>query len=185
MTLRRRPAALALSVALLAWPTFAPADPETLELKVKAAFLYNFAHLVSWPPQKFASAQQPLEVCIVEQDPIGPMLTDALAGKSVDAHPLEVRELASSANWRDCHVAYIDNRAPDEMRLLLHKLASSSVLTVHEAPTALADGVIRLYIEDRKLHFEINEAAAQRQGLRLSSRLMALASVVQRQVDDE
>jgi len=38
---------------------------------VKAAFLYNFAKFVEWPPGTFANSNDPITICIVGQNPFG------------------------------------------------------------------------------------------------------------------
>lgn len=180
MPQRLRRAALA---AAALWLAISPgrlpaAESPDLELKVKAAFLYNFARLVTWPPGKVGPGGRPLEVCILEQDPVGPALDESLAGKSVDGHPLAVRRLVDATGWSSCHIAYVGGSFPELTRDVLRDLAAKGVLTVHENPSALPDGVIRLYLADRKLRFEVNQSAAERGRLRLSSRLMSLAAVV-------
>jgi hypothetical protein len=175
----RRAALAAVALWLAVWPGLLPATESVdLELKVKAAFLYNFARLVTWPPGKMASGSRPLEVCILDQDPVGPALEESLAGKSIEGHPLVVRRLADASGWSTCHIAYVGASFPELTRDVLRNLAAQAVLTVHENPAALPDGVIRLYLADRKLRFEINQSAAERGRLRLSSRLMSLAAVV-------
>ena len=171
-----RTAWAALTLAVVAWPAAIPAQ-EPLELKVKAAFLYNFARLTSWPPEKFAGSAAPLETCVFEQDSIALPLQQAFAGKSVDGHPLVVRRLTGAIGWDSCHIAYFGPALPAAGREGLG-LAEHGVLTVHEGDAADADGVIRLFPADRKLRFEVNQAAAERAQLRLNARLMALAVVV-------
>ena len=46
------------------------------EYQVKAAFLYNFAKFVEWPPGTFANATDPIGICIVGQNPFGSMLEE-------------------------------------------------------------------------------------------------------------
>lgn len=175
----RRAALAVVALWLAAWPGLLPAaEAPDLELKVKAAFLYNFARLVTWPPGKAGGADRTLDVCILEQDPVGPALDESLAGKSVEGHRLAVRRLPDATGWSTCHIAYVGGSFPELTRDVLRNLAAQGVLTVHESPAALPDGVIRLYLADRKLRFEINQSAAERGRLRLSSRLMSLAAVV-------
>jgi hypothetical protein len=175
----RRATLVAAALWLAVWPGLSPAtETPDLELKVKAAFLYNFARLVTWPPGKLASDIRPLEICILEQDPVGPALEEAFAGKAVEGHPLAVRRLPGTTGWTSCHIAYVGSSFPELTRDVLRNLTDAGVLTVHENPAALPDGVIRLYLADRKLRFEVNQSAAERGRLRLSSRLMSLAAVV-------
>lgn len=179
MTPRRAGRAALAAVCAFALALPAGATPEPLELKVKAAFLYNFARLASWAPGKFARADGPLQVCVLDDDPVRPSLEEALAGKVIDGHALEVRAAADTGDWQRCHIAYLGAPRAE----VLSDLAAHGVLTVYEGPSALPGGVIRLYLGERKLRFEVNEAAAERARLRLSSRLLALATVVR--VGDE
>lgn len=171
----RRTAGVALGLAVALWPATLPAQ-EPLELKLKAAFLYNFARLATWPSAKFSDSGAPLEACILDGDPLARALEEAFAGKVVDGHPLAVRRLPGTSGWERCHIAYVGS--PEQAREALRGLPEAGVLTVHEDGAALPDGVIRLYLADRKLRFEVNQAAVERARLRLNARLMALAIVV-------
>lgn len=157
------------------------AQAEThIEHRVKSAFLFNFAKFVTWPEHKFAAPETPIEFCLRSADPMGPALAETLAGKTIDERPIVVRNPANAADWTRCHVAYLGAEPLADTVLTLRDLAGSSVLTVHEAGYALSGGVVRLYLEERKLRFEINAAAARREDLQLSSRLMSLATVVEK-----
>lgn len=171
----RRTAGVALGLVVALWPATLPAQ-ESLELKLKAAFLYNFARLATWPSAKFADPTAPLEACVLDGDPLAFALQEAFAGKVVDGHPLAVRRLPGPGGWERCHLAYVGS--PEQAREALRGLPEAGVLTVHEDDTALPDGVIRLFLADRKLRFEVNQAAVDRAHLRLNARLMALAIVV-------
>src|SRR5205814_1156019 len=41
------------------------------EYQVKAAFLYNFARFVQWPPQSFKNAHDPIAICVLGPNPFG------------------------------------------------------------------------------------------------------------------
>jgi len=164
------------SVIALALGSGTALAEQPLELRVKAAFLLNFARFAAWPPEKFSAPNAPLRICALERDPLAPALRELLSGKNVDAHPIAVREVARDGDWQGCHLAWLDNA--ESLQPVLRGLEAQAVLSVHEAPAALPDAVIRLYVQDDKLRFEINDSAAQRARLRLSSRLLSLAAVV-------
>ena len=44
----------------------ARSQPAAAEYQVKAAFLYNFAKFVEWPPQAFPSPDSPLRFVLLE-----------------------------------------------------------------------------------------------------------------------
>ena len=65
------------------------------------------------------------------------------------------------------------------MPLLFKALEGHSVLTVSDMEGfAQQGGVINLVIRNQRLGFEINEDAAQRANLKISSKLLKLAKVV-------
>ena len=61
-------------------------------------------------------------------------------------------------------------------------LNGSSTLTVGETEGfAARGGVINLTVEENKVHFEINQVAADRAGLKISSKLLSIAKIVKEQ----
>jgi uncharacterized protein DUF4154 len=176
----RLPARLAarLALALLACWTGTALAEVSLEQRVKAAFLFNFAKFTTWPGDKLAGADSTIQFCVLDGDAIAPALEEALFGKSIDQHPLVLRRLTKPDQFRGCHVAYLGAVVPERLPTLLSAIGGAGVLAVYEADGTQRDGVVRFYLEDNKVRFEINEAAAQRERLQLSSRLLGIASVV-------
>jgi hypothetical protein len=59
-------------------------------------------------------------------------------------------------------------------------LGSRNILTVGEFQGfATRGGAINFYIESNKVRFEINLAAAQHEGLKISSQLLSLGKIVE------
>lgn len=168
---------VALLLAIAARPAAAEAP---LELKVKAAFLYNFARYVSWPAGKFADASSPLKICVLEPDPFAGVLEETLRGKMVETHPVAVARAPQATDLKDCHIVYSAANDGAAVESAFAQLAGAHVVTVHDAPNALSDGVIRFFREDRKIRFEINTLAAARENLELSLKLQNLAVTVRK-----
>jgi hypothetical protein len=62
----------------------------------------------------------------------------------------------------------------------IQTLKGVPVLTIGETPGfARNGGIINLILEDNKVRFEVNVAAAKEAELNISSRLLALARIVQ------
>lgn len=170
-------AALAL-LATLATGTPASADEAQLEYRVKAAFLYNFAKFVSWPAEKFAGPQSPIEICVLDPDPFGAVLDDTVRGKEVEGRPLLVRRASRPDSLRSCHLLYAEITEAGRLEDLFSQLAVNSVMTVHSGARALPGGVARFFIDDRRVRFEINAASAERSKLQLSAKLQSVAVIV-------
>ncbi|MGZ6039208.1 MAG: YfiR family protein, partial [Phenylobacterium sp.] len=71
------------------------ASAETsLELAVKATYLYKLAPFVSWPNASWSTSNAPLLICVQGADPFGPLLDQATAGQWVGSHPVVVKRVA-------------------------------------------------------------------------------------------
>jgi hypothetical protein len=177
--LRRRPfrrmlAATALVAVALLSAARAAGVPE---YELKAAFLYNFAKFVEWPEETFA-ADDPIVVCVVGEDPFGGALERSLAGKTVRDRAIVLRRVATAADVRHCHIAFVNVDAHD-LPAMLRSLDDQPVLTVGDAEGfAERGGMIGFVTEDQKLRFEVNLDAAERVKLRVSSQMLKLATRV-------
>jgi hypothetical protein len=75
---------------------------------------------------------------------------------------------------------YLWNLDAPQSRRLVDALGGAPVLTVSDFNRfAALGGVVQFVYENGRLRFAINLAAMRRQGLRLSSKLLALASIVE------
>lgn len=149
------------------------------EYEVKAAFLYNFAKFVDWPPQTFAAASAPLRICVLGRDPFGDALSRIVQGKSISGRPIVRRQVDSAAEARACHILFLSLSDPVPLKQALDQLRGAPVLTVGEDRNFLSlGGIINFVLEEERVRFEINLAAAERHRLRVSSKLLAVARVV-------
>jgi hypothetical protein len=149
------------------------------EYQVKAAFLYNFAKFVEWPPQAFKAASDPISICVLGENPFTHELEDAVSGKSVGGKGFSIRRLSDAGQASNCQVLFIASSERKRTRSILEVVRGSGVLTVGEAEGfCKGGGVINFTLEDWKLHFEINLKAADREKLKISSKLLGLARIV-------
>jgi YfiR/HmsC-like len=149
------------------------------EYQVKAAFLYNFAKFVDWPPSAFSDAKQPLDICVYGHDPFGTALEDALLGKTIGERRVSLGRPTQFQDLVGCHVVFVSASAHESPADLANRLKGRPVLLVGESEGfAASGGVIQFTIEDNRVHFVINPDAADRAGLKISSKLLALAKIV-------
>ncbi len=143
---------------------------------VKAAFLYNFSKFTEWPALPPAAF---IDVCVVGDDAIAAALVETVHGQKISGHTLNVLRPRDSATWRVCHVLFLTGADARQSAEALDAIKRLAVLTVSDGEGfARAGGVIELYVEGGRMRFSINVDAAERSGLRLSSRLLALAKVI-------
>jgi hypothetical protein len=154
--------------------------------QLKLAFLYNFAKFVEWPPGAFPQSNAPVFVGIVGHDPFTIDMEEQVCGRSANGHPILLKRLRPGDALRGCHIIFISAAENKNLPAILANLKGASVLTVGETDTfATNGGVIRFFVENNTLHFEINPDVAAQTGLRISSRLLALAKIVRNAAADE
>ena len=177
MTRLARCAGAALLVLMaVATPARLGAAPGASEYELKAAFLFNFAKFIDWPPNALENATG-VSVCVLGDDPFGDLLDRTLAGKSVHERPLVVRRHDTLGDTGGCHILFVS--AAEERRLARVAPPEAPVLTVGETDGFVQrGGIIAFAMDDKRLRFEINADAADRAGLRISSQLLKLATRV-------
>lgn len=168
-------ALLATLLAVLA-PRIALAESAE---QVKAAFLFNFARYVEWPESAFASAEAPIRICLIGGGDFAQVLTGAVSGRTVGARSVEVAALESLDGASDCHLLFFEEQAVAQGAAVAERIGSLAVFTISDrAGFAAEGGIANFILVDQKIRFEINQKAARRAGLKISSSLLRLAKLV-------
>ncbi|HSX61078.1 MAG TPA: YfiR family protein [Tahibacter sp.] len=151
------------------------ADAEApLEKRVKAAFLYKFASYVGWPEGVFAAPDSPLVFGVLGDRSIAEELDRAAGGRSIEARPLRVKVLSDGDDFADVNVLFVGTGTA--LVEALRAADARPMLVVTEAESALTKGsVINFIVVDGRVRFEISTTGAEQRGLKLSSRLLAVA----------
>jgi hypothetical protein len=162
-----------LGLALIALAPAALGD-DLPEYRLKAAFLYNFALFTEWP----AEIGPTLNLCVYGRDPFGEEI-NALQGKPVGNRRIGVLRVARIEGLSVCQVIFIADASGEGISRVLSALRGATVLTVADAPGAVKQGVaLNMNVVEDKISFEANLTAARAANVKLSSRLLSLATEV-------
>ena len=162
--------AIAAAVAVASRPLFA--QDVTAEYRVKAAFLYNFVKFVEWPADQ---STEPLIICVAGRNPFGTLLENMVRGETANGRRLVARVILEPDP--DCEVVFVPEGAATGA--YLRAARRNPTLTIGESSTFIAQGgIVRFYIDSGNVRFEINPGAAEQAGIRISSRLLELARIV-------
>lgn len=146
------------------------------EYRIKAAFLYNFAKFVEWPPQTFAGPTAPIIIGVLGENVFGGNLEQTLRGKTINSHPLQFRTFSSATEATNCQILFISPSEKGSLPKIFEDLHGACVLTVSETDHFTANGgMINFVLQENKIRFQINDAAAKKAGLQISSKLLSLA----------
>ena len=146
------------------------------EYQMKAAYLYNFAKFVEWPVKVLPPGDSELVIGVLGQDPFNGALDSTIENKKIERHPLRVRHFKSPREAKACHILFISGSEKKRWQEISDALAGSSVVTVSENWDRFTEdgGMIYFFMEGRKVCFDINDEAARKAGLKISSKLMLL-----------
>ena len=148
------------------------------EYQVKALFLYNFLNFVDWPAGSSFSTSPAINVCIVGDDPFGDAL-DNIRNETVKGKNLAIRIYRPFDEPEGCHLLFIPASGKSHAGQVLRSVRDANVLTVSDTVEEGRQGaIISFFIEQKKVRFAINIEAARRAGLKISSKLLRLAKIV-------
>ncbi len=150
---------------------------ESLEYRVKAAYLLNFTRYVEWPASTDSTNR--LSICVLGTDPFGRILDATVAGRTSQGRPLQVRRIQSASEASGCEVVFVSRETWRRNPGTLKALGNAGSLTVGESEQfARGGGVIGFVILDETVRFVVNDEARDRAGLRISSRMLSLAAAI-------
>ncbi|QIB64837.1 YfiR family protein [Kineobactrum salinum] len=170
-------AVLAIFVGLVLASAPAASQPAfASEHSLKAAFIYKFIGYVDWPAQAFESEQAPIVIAVRGDDRLLAELREIVADRFVKDRPLVVADAAGEARAQAAHVLYVAGSPDHYLPELPPQDTTGATLLITEFEGALdAGSMINFRTVDRRLRFEVSLESAEREGLKLSSRLLAVA----------
>jgi len=175
--------AAVLAALLLLWSAPLGAQRVTAPA-LKAAFLFNFVNFIEWPADVLAPGQR-LSLCVIGDTAVADALAQTIKGRSVDNHTLTLSVMnATDRPVLQCHLLYVgssDAKGPDQLRFAV---SGSSIFTVGDGNRfAETGGVAQFIVENGRVRFAVNVDAARRAHLKISSKLLSLATIIKDPTD--
>ena len=153
----------------------------SVEYRIKAAYLFNFAKFVEWPTTAFAQTNSPIIVGVLGKDVFNGELERSVANKTINGQDLVVRQFEGGDEFKGCHILFISPSEKRRLPKILQHLKGTSILTVSDIEQfseAGVGGMITFVRQQNTIKFEINLDVAERAGLKLSSKLLQVARVI-------
>jgi uncharacterized protein DUF4154 len=149
-----------------------------MEYEVKAAFIHNFTKFIDWPSEAFETKDSPFRIGILGKGFIDKSLID-LTGKKTQKRLLEVSRVKNPNEFSQFHVIFVNSSENGRLKSILQTLKGAGILTIGDMPGfAERCGVINFYLKSGKVRFEINVEASHQEKLKISSKLLRLARIV-------
>lgn len=147
------------------------------EYEVKAVFIYNLAKFIEWPDKSLDNSST-LTLYILGDDPFGTDL-DAIRGKLIKGKSVVVKQIDSPDALKNVGILFISSSEKERLRDILKGISRLPILTVGDTQSFAQRGVmVNFYIENSKIRFEINMEAANMAGLKISSNLLRMGTII-------
>jgi len=144
------------------------------ERTLKSAFVFNLTKYVEWP-----SPRSGLAICFVGEGPMGESLETLLQGKSSESRVIHVVLFPNDDSVDQCDVLYVGNAAPKKVRSVLERIRNKGVLSIADFESfPQVGGMVALVRSGQQIQMHINLEAVQDAKLKISSRVLNLATIV-------
>ncbi len=154
------------------------AKPKNKEYHIKAAFLLNFVKFMEWPSHISTDTSPLLTICILGNDPFDEALK-SIENKIVKEKKLVIKRASRLEDVKECQILFISSSEKKKLSEIFTKIDDRPILTVAETKNfCQSGGVVNFIIVKGKVRFEINVDAAERSGLKISSKLLKLAKII-------
>jgi len=166
-----------LLIALLMAPTINSksfADNDLTENDIKALFILNFIKYVNWPPDVDKSA---IRIGIAGDSPVLESLLKVIRNRRENKN-IKVEKMDPNAGTI-YQIIFVTAEESGKIMRWNRKYAGKGVLIISDGCKSNCAAAINLLNIDNKMRFEINTFAAQACGIKISTRLMELATSVE------
>ncbi len=171
-------AAVGRIVLLISLTTVVVQAEESLEYKIKAAYLYNFTKFITWPPIQNES----FNICLIGNDPFSGLL-DNLETKTAQDKPIRIFRYDTIKQANHCQILYFDTPNSNLNVAVANALLVGNLsekLTVGSQPFfAESGGMIGFALEQEKVKLHINLKALKQSGLSISAKLIEVSTIVE------
>ena len=148
------------------------------EYALKAVFLYNFCRFIEWPERAFASADEPMVIGVVGDNPFGRLIEDTVKGETIRGRRIRVEYDRRPSEIGRYHVLFVSASEMNRADEIIAAVAGRSVVTVGETDGFLdRGGMIALTADQNRVRLRINPAALRAENLAASSKLLRVAEI--------
>ena len=146
---------------------------------MKAAFLFKFLSYTEFPATAFADPTAPVVIGLIGADALAAELGRIVAGRTAQSRPILVKVLGDADGATAVHLLFVGGKDRARARSRIKAAQPGPLLVVSEAQGELLQGsVINFRVVDGRVRFDVSLEAAEKNSLKLSSRLLSVANHV-------
>jgi hypothetical protein len=140
---------------------------------LQSVFIYSFTRYVIWPE---SHNQGDFEILVLGDAPIVEELKKMAAAKKVGERTIRITQIDSPEDIRKCNILFVPSSKSTLFADVVSKVSTQPILIITEEPGMGTKGSdINFITKDGKLRFELNQAAVDKQNLKIANELSRLA----------
>lgn len=150
------------------------------EYIMKAVAIEKLSRYIEWPADTAHSVSDSFfTITVLGKDPFNGILERLYADKLIKNRKVKIRYISSPDDISSPRILYISGSFRKSIGQIIRRMSGKPVLLMGDTPGYAHKGVhMRVYIKKSKIQFEINREEYVRSGLKISSRLLGLAEIV-------
>ena len=182
MMLNWRNSIIALICILLQFSVPASAQENRFRQdQVNAVFAFNVARFTTWPESAFESGNSPINFCTLGETPVLKILSQVVENETLHSRKVKTAQLQNLDKVNQCQVLYITETATRVYSDQLKALTALPILQISELPGfASSGGMLTLLQSGGRIKPVINIDSVNRSTIKISSKLLRLATIVNR-----
>ncbi len=141
--------------------------------KLHSLFIYNFTKHIQW---KQGSGS--FTIGVYGSDIAYNVLKENLGSKRVWNQPINLVKLSDGGNAANCHLIYAPKSNKSKTISLIESLDVNNKLVVTEDDLIGFGAQISFFLKENRLNFKISKSKCESSGLKVSSALLTLGTVV-------
>lgn len=148
------------------------------EYVVKAAISLNLARFTEWPDNVLDANGQTVTLCVMGNQNALQAFAQ-MEKKPLGKRSIHVVAIDKPANAKPCHIIYVSELERGLLLKLLGIIAGEPKLSIGEQDDFLdLGGLVNLETLDGKINIKVNLDAVTKSGIKISSRVLALTTIV-------
>ncbi|MGZ8187540.1 MAG: YfiR family protein [Methylosarcina sp.] len=148
------------------------------EYVVKAAISLNLARFTEWPGSALKADSPNINLCVFGNKNIQQVFAQ-MENKSLGKRFLHVIQMNRSLHLEQCNMIYVSELEEINVVQLFSLIAGQPILSIGEQDSFLEQGgLVNLQMKEGKINIQVNLEALTRSGIKISSRVLALTSIM-------
>ena len=148
---------------------------ESSEL-IRASIIEKVASFIEWP----SSNRELFEICAFADTPLLPALEAYYANSRFNEKPVKLAAIRNFTTSSTCQVLYLSATESLKLDNILNQISNQPILVISEKKDAVSQGAhIDFFVEDNRLHLEVNRIALSKNDLKASYHLLGVARIVE------